>query len=96
LRSGSSQLAVRKSRSGSAGRSGNLTGFASHPASSRQDLRLRAIVRISPRRHRQQGFRVRVLRVPDDLLRLAPLHDSAEIHHGDPIRDARSGSRDRA
>ena len=53
-----------------------------------QDLRLPSVARVASRDDREQRLRIRVLRVSDHR-RCGPfLHDPAEVHHCDPLREA--------
>ena len=52
-----------------------------------QDLRLLPVARVAPRDDREQRLRVRVLRVPHDRSRGPFLHDAAEVHDRDPLRE---------
>src|SRR5580765_8802588 len=55
-----------------------------------EDLWAFAVTRVSPRHHGEQGLRVWVLRVLDDLRGRADLDDPPEVHDCDSIRVARS------
>ena len=53
-----------------------------------ENLRLLPVARIAPRDDRQERLRVRVLRVPHDRGCRPFLHDAAEVHDRDPLREA--------
>ena len=54
-----------------------------------EDLRLGPVPRIALRNDGQQGLRVRVLRVADDLACRPFFDDATEVHHGDPVGEVR-------
>ena len=51
----------------------------------REDLRRRLLARVALRHHRDEGLRVRMLGVADDLPGRAVLDDPAQVHDGDPV-----------
>ena len=80
-----------RTRAGSAGGSGSPAGCAPRPASrprgSSGPSRSPSPGGSGDGRHGHERLRVRVARRPDDALRRADLHDPAEVHHRDPVRD---------